>query len=243
MAQVERSLIPHDRVSDSSNRRCVVTGECLPKEGLVRLVVAPDDVMVPDLAEKLPGRGFWLKASRPAAEQLVRRRYRARRADRAVMVPPDLADRLESLLLKRAVEAMGLARRSGVMIAGRAKVEAALRQGRAVLRLEACDGSRDERRKLDNLGPDIPVLASLSASELALAFDREHLVHAALCRRPGGAGVHPGLVSRVRRDFARLAGFRRQSVDGDLENTVRQCNEGIVDMLVKDVTVKNDDHR
>jgi hypothetical protein len=43
-------------------RRCVVTRERLPKERMIRFVVAPDRRLVPDLVATLPGRGIWLSA-------------------------------------------------------------------------------------------------------------------------------------------------------------------------------------
>ena len=45
-------------------RRCFVTFKRRPKEELVRFVLAPDNCVVPDLTECLPGRGFWLSSSR-----------------------------------------------------------------------------------------------------------------------------------------------------------------------------------
>lgn len=43
---------------DTSERRCIVTGETTPKAGLIRFVVGPDGTVVPDVLEKLPGRGM-----------------------------------------------------------------------------------------------------------------------------------------------------------------------------------------
>ena len=43
-------------------RRCVVTRERLPKERMIRFVLGPDRVVVPDLTARLPGRGMWLSA-------------------------------------------------------------------------------------------------------------------------------------------------------------------------------------
>src|SRR5271168_2430772 len=43
-------------------RRCAVTRERLAKEKMIRFVVSPDRVVVPDLAARLPGRGIWLSA-------------------------------------------------------------------------------------------------------------------------------------------------------------------------------------
>jgi len=44
-------------------RRCIVSRAVLPKERMIRFVLGPDRVVVPDLAAKLPGRGMWLSAS------------------------------------------------------------------------------------------------------------------------------------------------------------------------------------
>ncbi|NBT33389.1 MAG: DUF448 domain-containing protein, partial [Rhodobacteraceae bacterium] len=44
-----------DRGADPE-RRCIVTGEVQPKQGLIRFVVGPDGTVVPDIMEKLPGR-------------------------------------------------------------------------------------------------------------------------------------------------------------------------------------------
>ncbi len=54
---------------DVSERRCIVTGEVTPKEGLIRFVVGPDNQVVPDVLEKLPGRGMWVTATRDALDK------------------------------------------------------------------------------------------------------------------------------------------------------------------------------
>ncbi len=43
-------------------RRCVVTRERLAKERMIRFVLSPERIVVPDLAARLPGRGIWLSA-------------------------------------------------------------------------------------------------------------------------------------------------------------------------------------
>ena len=45
-------------------RTCVVTRAELPQADLIRFVADPDGVIVPDLAQRLPGRGVWVTASR-----------------------------------------------------------------------------------------------------------------------------------------------------------------------------------
>ena len=45
-----------------SERRCIYTREVAPRDGLIRFAVSPEGEVVPDLEEKLPGRGLWLTA-------------------------------------------------------------------------------------------------------------------------------------------------------------------------------------
>jgi hypothetical protein len=42
--------------ADDAVRRCALTRERLPKEDLIRFVLAPSGEIVPDLKERLPGR-------------------------------------------------------------------------------------------------------------------------------------------------------------------------------------------
>ena len=51
-----------------------------------------------------------------------------------------------------------------------------------ILRIEALDGSKSEKRKLDSI-TIVPVLQSLYAYELATSFRRERLVHCALIKK------------------------------------------------------------
>ena len=60
-------------------RRCLVTGEVRPKAALVRFVVSPDGAIVPDIAERLPGRGLWLTARRDIVAAAVAKRLFATR--------------------------------------------------------------------------------------------------------------------------------------------------------------------
>jgi uncharacterized protein len=168
------------------------------RDALVRFVVGPDGAVVPDVAARLPGRGLWLTPRRDIVERAVAKRAFARAARRPVVVPPDLADRLEALLARRCGESLGLARRAGVAIAGFDRVGVAVRAGRAALLLFALDGAEAGRRKLG--GRDMASATVLTAEELGVAFGRERIVHVAVS---GGS-----LCRRLQLDLARLAGFR-----------------------------------
>ena len=181
-------------------RRCIVTGESGERALLLRFVVGPGGEIVPDLAARLPGRGLWLAARRDIVERAVAKRLFARAARRPVSVPPGFADRLEALLVQRCIEAVGLARRAGLAVAGFEKVREAVRTGKSALLLAALDGAEGGRSKLAGLARDLPLAVVLSAAELGIAFGREHVVQAAIGRGP--------LCGRLAADAKRIAGFR-----------------------------------
>ena len=54
----------HESETDDTVRRCALTRMRLPKEDLIRFVLAPSGEIVPDLKERLPGRGVWVTADR-----------------------------------------------------------------------------------------------------------------------------------------------------------------------------------
>jgi uncharacterized protein len=186
---------------DGPERRCIVSGQSQPSGGLIRFVVGPEAQIVPDLAERLPGRGIWVSADRAALEQAERKKLFARAARQQVSVPEGLADLLERLLARRVIELLSLARKSGQAVAGYEKCrDLGLRDEMAVL-VQAHDGSVRGKTKLRP--PDGPetYIGCLSGQEMGLAFGREHVIHAAL--RAGG------LSQAVVEEAARLQGLRK----------------------------------
>ncbi|HYU13606.1 MAG TPA: RNA-binding protein [Stellaceae bacterium] len=183
-----------------AQRRCIVTGEVRDRGSLLRFVVGPDGAIVPDVAARLPGRGLWLTARRDIVDRAVTKRLFARAARRPVVAPAGLADRIESLLARRCCDALGLARRAGLAVAGFDRVSEAVRRGKAALLLAALDGAAAGRRKLAILGGDLPSASVLTAAELGAAFGRDRIVHAVVGQGP--------LCERLRVDLGRLAGLR-----------------------------------
>lgn len=182
------------------NRRCIATGKVLPVEQLIRFVVGPDGVVVPDIEARLPGRGIWLSAGRDMVNTAAAKNLFAKAFRRKVTVPADLAERLAALLLRRCLERIGLARRAGQAVTGFEKVRGELKAGRGAVLLAAADGAADGREKIRALAPALPLVAVLRSDELGAAFGRGYAVHAVLT-----AGR---LAEGLKIDAARLAGMR-----------------------------------
>jgi predicted RNA-binding protein YlxR (DUF448 family) len=181
-------------------RRCIVTRESGPKAGLIRFVIGPEDEILPDVTERLGGRGIWVSADREALDKAVAKGLFARASRRSVKVPPDLTDRVEALIAARLVELIGLGRKAGQAFAGREKTREALLGGKAALLIQAADGSAREKAELRPPEGEDTLVTCLSGRELGLAFGRDSVIHAAML-----AG---GLADRVKREALRLAGLR-----------------------------------
>lgn len=179
------------------DRRCLVTGESGPADRLLRFVVAPDGAVVPDIAGKLPGRGFWVTAQRDAVETAVKKKLFQAAAARAGMAGPvkvdeRLGQQVGDLLTKSALGLLGLAKRAGLVSTGFEKAKAVLAERTDALLVFAADGSPDGRRKL--VRRDRQVIDLFDRQQLSLALGRENVVHAALV--PVGVGTHFVAASR-----------------------------------------------
>jgi predicted RNA-binding protein YlxR (DUF448 family) len=186
---------------DGSHRRCIASGEVRPTAEMVRYVVGPDNTVVPDVDGRLPGRGLWLSAQRDMVETAASKRLFAKAARGNVTVPANLADTVADLLRRRCLNHLGLARRAGLVVAGAEKVRASIAAGRTGALCEAADGSLQERRKITDLAPGVPVIDVFSMSELGGALGREAAVHVALAQGE--------LTRRMLTEAARYRGMRR----------------------------------
>ncbi|MBO6601669.1 RNA-binding protein [Boseongicola sp. H5] len=188
------------KIRDEAERRCIATGETQPKGGLIRFVVGPEGQVVPDVLERLPGRGIWVSADRAALELAVKKNLFSRGAKTQVTVPADLLDQTETVLTRRLTDLIALSRKGGYAVAGFEKVKGWLAEGRAKVLLQASDGS--ERGKSKLWTPEGGrFFGCLTATELGLAFGRQSVIHGALA-----AG---GLTARVVEEAAKLQGLRK----------------------------------
>ena len=186
------------------DRQDLASRQALDESRLIRFVAGPDGAVVPDLARKLPGRGLWVAADRVSLEAAIKKNLFARSAKAPLKPASDLPDLVESLLVRRCLDQLGLARREGVLISGFEKCAAAIRSGRAAWLIEAADGSADGRGKLLALSrhasPAPEICGAFSADDLSLALGLENAIHAVLLKG--------GRADRWTLEVERLAGFR-----------------------------------
>ena len=195
---------PRTLAQAARERRDIVSGQVMDEAALVRFVAGPGGLVVPDLARKLPGRGLWVAADRASVDTAVKKGAFSRAAKAKLAASADLAEQVETLLRRRLLDGLGLAKRAGELISGFEKVASTLNAGKAAWLIEASDGAADGRRKILNVArksPKPPQLCGLfDAEELGLALGAENVIHTAFL---AGRGA-----DRWTNDVRRLSGFR-----------------------------------
>lgn len=175
-------------------RLCAVTRTAHPVEELIRFVAAPDGTIVADLASKLPGRGVWISCDRETLAQAAKGGGPfAKSLKRAVKLPANLVEIVEQGLAGRAVGALSMARKAGLVATGYAQVEAAIAAGDTAVLIHGSDAAEGGREKLDRIyaavcrsnGQEPRILSVLTIEQMSLAIGRANVVHAAL--KQGGA--------------------------------------------------------
>ncbi|WP_296342471.1 RNA-binding protein [Reyranella sp.] len=185
-----------------SVRTCIATGEEAAPERMIRFVVGPEGDAVPDLARRLPGRGMWVRAERAALERVLAKNLFSKAARASVKAAADLPDRVERLLLERALDDLGRARRAGRAVAGFVKVEQMVGQRRAGLLIVANEADGDGLAKLQATG--LPIEKLGDAASLGGIFGREQAVYVAVARDDAGGAF----IQRIAVGAARWRGFR-----------------------------------
>lgn len=189
-----------DKEETGPERRCIATGEVGDPARMIRFVIGPEGQAVPDIRNKLPGRGIWVTASKDALDEAIKKKAFSRSAKTQVTVPDDLFDQVDKMLARRVVDLISMARKAGQAVTGYEKVKGLLETERARLLIQASDGSeRGKSRLRSPEGKDV-FIGCLTAQELGLAFGRESVIH--------GAITAGGLSKQIKAEGIRLKGVR-----------------------------------
>ena len=96
-------------------RRCIVSGEILEKDNLLRFTLLSDGRLVPDFKKRLPGRGIYVRNSRQVLETAAAKNLFSKAAKKRVKLPENLPDMVGQILQKSGLDIISLARKAGVL--------------------------------------------------------------------------------------------------------------------------------
>jgi predicted RNA-binding protein YlxR (DUF448 family) len=165
---------------------------------MVRFALDPAGQVIPDFAGKLPGRGAWVTADKNALSRAISKKLFARAFKAQAAANDDLIEVVASGLERRALDAIGLARRAGQAVAGFDQVKSAL-AGDAVAVVTARDAAEDGARKLRQAAKNAAAFRLFTTADLSAALGKDGVRHVALRRGPAA--------ERFLTEARRLAGF------------------------------------
>ncbi len=185
---------PLDR---TPHRKCILTGESLSQDELVRLAMGPDGQIAPDVRAKAPGRGAWIGVNRAALEAALAKGQLKAALSRAFKtgrldIPANLADQLEKALERATLDRLGLEARGGALLTGSEKIETAARRDELTMLLHASDAGQDGSAKLDQAwrvgsdreGQDLRGMTlPVDRQGLSVALGRQNVVHIGIIDR------------------------------------------------------------
>ena len=188
-------------------RKCILSGERDVRPHLVRLALAPDGQIHPDVRAKAPGRGAWIGVTRLELEAAIKKGKLKGALARAFKtgeftIAPELPAMIEAALERNALDRLGLESRSGTVLIGSDRIEQNARSGKLKALYHASDAAEDGNRKLDQawrIGNDVEgsglrgLALPASRTILALALGRENVVHIGLTDRAAAKRVSEAL--------------------------------------------------
>lgn len=188
-----------------TQRTCILTREILPKSQMIRFVLSPSHVLVPDIKATLPGRGAWLKLNRSLLEAAIRKNVFLRSFKTQMEIMPDLPDLVDNLLKKAVLGALALARKSGGLVWGADKLENAIRLQKVRFVLHAKEAAADGKRKIaqaiyavsDKNELKIATGEFFSAADLEAVFGSSPIMHIGVLNQANAKSVHKWLEKLV----------------------------------------------
>jgi uncharacterized protein len=162
-----------------SARRCIVSGNVLPKEALIRFVLGPDNRLVPDISVKLPGKGIYVTAQRLYIEKALATKAFHKKLKKPVIADQELAGFIEICLKKYALSLLSMAKKSGQITTGYEKVSAVKRKEEAVI-IRASDSAAEIKEKDHKQKSISDVINIFTNEELSLALGGNNIMYAAL---------------------------------------------------------------
>lgn len=192
----------------SGERTCIVSRKRFDRVELLRFALSPDGEVVPDILERLPGRGVWVEARASRIAEAVIKNAFSRGFGCEAKAGSELVSLTDAMLEKSLLASLAICRKAGQLCAGFMQADKAVRSSKAVMLLHAREASADGVRKLGNAvgfakhmgGGEIAVDNSLSSAQLSSAIGQENVMHAAL--------LDGGATANFRRLFERLARYR-----------------------------------
>ena len=176
-----------------NQRKCVVTGVVKQPCEMLRFVVAPDNMLVPDFDKKLDGRGLYVCLSKKLLKKALDKKLFSKSARTCLKISEDFLEQTERLLYQKGLNWVNLARKAGALTAGFEKVKESISKNKAAFVIEAADAAGDGCKKLKAANDNLEVFKMYGSDDLSAALKTENTVYIAVLKSDISPKVYENL--------------------------------------------------
>ena len=115
------------------NKKIFLNSSSINKDDFIKICLSPDNKLIPDLCEKLPGKSVWLPADKALIIDILRKEDLKTYFGVSKIYSPDLVSIVEMILRKKIMSSISMTKKSGVLAIGLDAIKTQLIQNRHCL--------------------------------------------------------------------------------------------------------------
>ncbi len=171
-------------------KMCIVSREMYPRDTMLRFVKSPDNKVVFDVAEKLPGEGMWVYANRQLNDIALNKHAFHKMVGGYIGVDSDFMEKAYISLKNRCINILSLARKAGYIVYGFENVKKSLEKQEVFIAFEATDSSPGGQSKLYKASDTFTICHALSREELGQITGAGAQVHVVVLKSKLAQELH-----------------------------------------------------
>ena len=100
------------------NKKIFLNSSSNNKDNCIKICLSPDNKLIPDLCEKLPGKSVWLPADKGLIVDILKKEDLKTYFGVSKIFSPDLVPIIEMVLKKKIMSSISMTKKSGVLAIG-----------------------------------------------------------------------------------------------------------------------------
>ena len=142
------------------NKKIFLNSSGINKDDFIKICLSPDNKLIPDLCDKLPGKSAWLPADKALIVDILRKEDLKTYFGISTIISQDLVSLIELILRKKILSSISMAKKSGVLVLGLDTIKTQLVQNRHCLIIVAM-GARSLAKKSFFASENVSIFESL----------------------------------------------------------------------------------
>ena len=115
------------------NKKIFLNSSSINKDDFIKICLSPDNKLIPDLRDKLPGKSVWLPADKALIVDILKKEDLKTYFGVSKIFSPDLVSMIEMILKKKILSCISMTKKSGVLAIGLDAIKTQLTHNRHCL--------------------------------------------------------------------------------------------------------------